>query len=237
MLFSIGITGKVVERNDPLEGVADLSVFLYDSPRKVLDSTKTDKEGRFRFFSLPSKEEHLVKFEETDIDLYVEILKVNDKGRAIMSSGSNEVDSDGFFHFRELPYMKTGLSLEPETDFTDLKIGNNIVLQNVYFEYGEYTLLEKSYKELDKLIKILGENPALSIEISGHTDNIGSKEFNLILSEKRARSVVDYLLSKGIGEERLTYKGYGNAMPLTKNDEEEERQKNRRVEFKIIGGD
>ncbi len=87
--------------------------------------------------------------------------------------------------------------------------------------------------ELDKLIDYLNKNKNTTIEIFGHTDNTGAEEKNKILSAARAKAVADYLISKGIEKSRTSYKGYGSTMPIAKNDTEEGRQKNRRVEFVI----
>jgi outer membrane protein OmpA-like peptidoglycan-associated protein len=78
------------------------------------------------------------------------------------------------------------------------------------------------------------KNANLKIEISGHTDNVGAKDKNQILSENRAKSVVDFLVSKQIARERLSYKGYGDTQPINENDSDEHRANNRRTEFKII---
>ena len=94
--------------------------------------------------------------------------------------------------------------------------------------------MDKSKVELDNLVKFLKENPEVSGEVSGHTDNIGDKARNQKLSQQRANSVRDYLVSHGIEASRLVYKGYGDAQPATSNDTEEGRAKNRRIEFKIL---
>jgi outer membrane protein OmpA-like peptidoglycan-associated protein len=85
-----------------------------------------------------------------------------------------------------------------------------------------------------RLVSLLKAYPDMRIEIGGHTDAKGSDSYNLRLSENRAKSVVDYLVSKGLSENRLQYKGYGKMKPIDTNDTEEGRAKNRRVEFKII---
>jgi outer membrane protein OmpA-like peptidoglycan-associated protein len=93
---------------------------------------------------------------------------------------------------------------------------------------------------LDELLTILEENPTIIIELGSHTDAIGSDESNLKLSQARAQSCVDYLVSKGVSKGRLTAKGYGESMPIAPNenedgsDNEEGRQKNRRTEFKVL---
>jgi outer membrane protein OmpA-like peptidoglycan-associated protein len=87
--------------------------------------------------------------------------------------------------------------------------------------------------ELNRVIKLLEENPKVEIEMSAHTDSRGSDEYNVTLSAARARSVVDYILSKGIPPSRIVSKGYGETQPVVPNDTDENRQLNRRVEFKI----
>lgn len=111
-----------------------------------------------------------------------------------------------------------------------------IVLRNVFFEFGKADLKRESYSELDRLIEILVTNPKMKIEIGGHTDNKSSRDFNLKLSEARAKSVVEYL-SKKIDPSRLFYKGYAFDVPIATNETEDGRAQNRRVEFKIISNE
>ena len=111
---------------------------------------------------------------------------------------------------------------------------NGIVLNNIFFNYNKATLRPESKTELENLIKLMNDNPNIKIEISGHTDNIGSAAYNQKLSESRAKAVVDYLIEHGIERSRLSYRGYGFDKPIAPNDTEEGRQLNRRVEFKII---
>jgi len=115
-----------------------------------------------------------------------------------------------------------------------IKKGKKAVLKNIFFEYDSYKLQKRSYAELDKLFNFLKENPNIKIELSGHTDNTGTEAYNNKLSLQRAKSVYDYLISKGADKTRLTYKGYGSKSPVDTNDTEEGRQNNRRTEFKII---
>jgi len=88
--------------------------------------------------------------------------------------------------------------------------------------------------ELNELVKLLNENPSLKIEISGHTDNMGKPADNLLLSNNRAKAVVNYLISKNIGAARLTAKGYGETKPVADNKTEEGKARNRRTEMKVI---
>jgi len=105
-----------------------------------------------------------------------------------------------------------------------------IVLNNIFFETGKAVLQKESFPELDKLVSLLSKSQMM-IEVRGHTDNKGDEKKNQLLSEERAKAVVDYLISKKINKNRLFYKGFGSSKPLTSNNTEEGRQKNRRVEF------
>jgi outer membrane protein OmpA-like peptidoglycan-associated protein len=105
----------------------------------------------------------------------------------------------------------------------------------VFFETGQYALLPESEYELGKVVELLRQNPRLKVEIGGHTDNVGKPADNQRLSEQRAKAVRDYLISKGIAESSLTYKGYGESKPVASNDSEQGRAQNRRTEMKIIG--
>jgi len=115
-----------------------------------------------------------------------------------------------------------------------ISLGSKIILKNIFFDYAKATLNTESISELERLKKLLIENPNLKIEISGHTDIQGTQKINLVLSEERAKAVVDYLMINGISPKRLQYKGYGSSVPVDNNSTEIGRQNNRRVEFKII---
>ncbi|HET9052942.1 MAG TPA: OmpA family protein, partial [Cyclobacteriaceae bacterium] len=118
-----------------------------------------------------------------------------------------------------------------------LEVGFVSVLRNLYFDFNKATFQQASYAELSKLERMLQQNATLKIEIAGHTDNVGSKNYNKILSQKRAEAVKDYLTKKGIDSRRITAVGYGSTRPLASNDDEEEgRELNRRVEFKVLSG-
>lgn len=116
-----------------------------------------------------------------------------------------------------------------------LEIGQSVRLNNIFFETAKATLKEESFPELQRVVKFLEDNPRISIEIGGHTDNVGKKAYNLKLSEERAESVAQYLLLHGIPDSAITFKGYGMSEPVADNDTETGRQINRRVEFTIIG--
>ena len=109
-----------------------------------------------------------------------------------------------------------------------------ITLKNVFFDSGKAILKKESYAALNELYDALKMKPAMVIEIAGHTDNVGSKEANQLLSEQRAVSVRAYLIRKGIEANRIQAKGYGDTEPVAYNDSSEGRQQNRRTEVRII---
>lgn len=105
--------------------------------------------------------------------------------------------------------------------------------KNVLFEKSKATMLPSSFAELDNLATTLKRFPKKKLTIEGHTDYVGDKKLNMQLSEERAKTVVDYLIKKGIGSNRLTYRGFGGSRPISKEDTPEEHAQNRRVEFII----
>ena len=115
-----------------------------------------------------------------------------------------------------------------------IRAGAAVVLNNLFFDTGKFGLENKSKTELNKLIRFLQQNEKVRMEISGHTDDVGSDRDNQLLSEKRAKAVVEYLSNNGISKSRLTYKGYGESKPVAANTTDENRQLNRRIEMRVL---
>ena len=149
------------------------------------------------------------------------------------------VSREGYlFYSDNFSLTNPGSSLEPfvkSIPMQPLKVGETVVLKNIFFDTDKYDLKPESRVELEKLTDLLKRNPSLKIEISGHTDIMGTPQHNLELSNNRARAVYDYLVRHGISKERLTYAGYGITRPIDTNDTEEGRAKNRRTEFSVTG--
>ncbi|WP_379091248.1 OmpA family protein [Pedobacter sp. UC225_65] len=129
--------------------------------------------------------------------------------------------------------LSANLCLEP------IVIDKPIVLENIFYEFDKAELTEASKVTLDNLYNVMVDNPNIEIELSAHTDIIGTEAYNLDLSARRARSCVDYLVSKGVSESRMTWRGYGYSQPIAPNttidgkDNPEGRALNRRTEFKV----
>jgi OOP family OmpA-OmpF porin len=115
-----------------------------------------------------------------------------------------------------------------------IEIGQVVRLNNVFFDFDKYDLRSESFVELDRVVTLLKENPAIEIEMSAHTDSKGSDEYNMVLSDNRAKSVREYIVSKGIAANRIVSQGYGETRPVSTNETDDGRQLNRRVEFKIL---
>lgn len=147
------------------------------------------------------------------------------------------VKKKGYLFYESNFYSRSNSMLAPDTINIKLKaiaINDFLVLKNIYFDVDSFEPNPKSRPELENIAELLIENPGLVVEVSGHTDNSGSPEYNLQLSENRAKEVVNELLAAGIVKERLLFKGYGAAKPVETNETENGRQSNRRIEFRVL---
>lgn len=133
----------------------------------------------------------------------------------------------------DLTDLKEYTVIEQKLVVVPVESGQTMSLNNLFFETASWVLKKESSLELNRVVKILTENPSIKIEIGGHTDDKGSDETNKALSEKRAFEVYSYLISKSISKERLIYVGYGESKPKVPNTTESNRATNRRVELKI----
>ncbi len=116
-----------------------------------------------------------------------------------------------------------------------IEVGAVVRLNNIFFDFDKYALKEASFPELNRVIEMMNKNEKMRISVEGHTDNIGTDEYNQRLSERRAKSVMDYLVAGGISKERLQSRGWGKTKPVASNDDEiAGRELNRRVQFIIV---
>ena len=133
-----------------------------------------------------------------------------------------------------MPASANFQEIKKNVELKRIDIGKTIALRNIFFDFDKATIRSESANELNRLIKLLTDNPTLKIELGSHTDSKGSDDYNQKLSQSRSQSVVAYLIEKGISSDRLVAKGYGETVPVATNDTEDGRQENRRTEFKIL---
>ncbi|HRG57583.1 MAG TPA: OmpA family protein [Bacteroidia bacterium] len=133
-----------------------------------------------------------------------------------------------------VPVSQKNQEIVKDFPLNNLAVGSKIILKNIFYDFDKATLRAQSIIELDHLIQLLNDYPNMRIELSSHTDNKGTADYNIYLSNARSKSCVDYLISKGISKNRLEYKGYGLTQPIATNDTDAGRQLNRRTEFKIL---
>jgi len=144
--------------------------------------------------------------------------------------------SDGYYNSVDtLNLANITASIEIVKDlYLDPIVKNQpVVLNNVYFDFDSDIIRPESFPELDKLSEMLLDNPNLHMTIDGHTCSMGTDIYNLDLSNRRAGSIVDYFLTKGVLASHLTFNGYGESLPIASNDDEAGRELNRRVEFEL----
>jgi OOP family OmpA-OmpF porin len=139
----------------------------------------------------------------------------------------NATDSVEFVSDEMTPVTKD-LFLQP------IEVGLTVRLKHIYFDFDKTTLKSESYIELNKVVDFLKRNPKVEIQISGHTDSKGNDDYNLNLSQGRSQAVVDYIISQGIEDYRLSAQGYGEGNPIESNDTEAGRANNRRVEVTVV---
>jgi len=196
------------EKNRPLE--AEIQWLYNEDGISTKKLTYSGKDGKF----------------ETVLPLADSYQYTVNKEGFFMSSGTlkpNAVKSDG-----TVPPLTLDLSLQP------MEVKKVFVFNNIQFRFDSSTIIEASKPIVDEIAATLINNPDLSVEISGHTCNIGTAAYNLKLSERRAKAVVNYLVKKGVDSSKLTYKGFGLTKPVADNSTNAGRIKNRRVEVKVL---
>ncbi len=203
---TLWVKGKVFDKKTST-GIAS-SVELTDlASKQVISKVVTDEGGNY-FITLPVGKDYA--------------FTVNRKGYLFYS--------DQFL----MAHRSPDSTYQKDIPLTPIETNASIVLKNIFFDSNKSELKTESQSELDKLVQLLNENPGLKIEISGHTDNVGKPSDNLTLSNNRAKSVIDYLISKNIPPQRLTAKGYGETRPVADNKTDEGRAMNRRTEMRVI---
>jgi outer membrane protein OmpA-like peptidoglycan-associated protein/Tol biopolymer transport system component len=224
------------------DGFGDMDIYSFDLPAiaKPLPityvkgivrdkETKNFLEAKVQVVNLKTKETKFNDFTSKD----------NGEFLAVMPLGSTyafNAIADGYLFYSDNFELNTAATGKPyilEIYLDRLKAGGNVILKNIFFDTNKYELLPASVTELTSLLELLQANQTISIEIQGHTDNVGNAAENQKLSLQRAKAVYDYLASNKIEAGRLSFKGFGATVPIAKNDTENGRQKNRRTSFQI----
>ena len=145
-----------------------------------------------------------------------------------------DVTKPGFSFFNTIIGAETAEEATLAIHIEELTADTRIVLNHITFETNSAELNAASYAELGRVVTLMNDNPDIILQISAHTDDVGADAFNMLLSNRRAQSVVNYLVSRGIPASRLRSRGYGKTQPLVPNTSDENRAMNRRVEMGII---
>lgn len=210
--LSKGISHKVegiAFDKDGNQPIKDAKVIMTNVDDEKKEVTRTDDKGKFQFY--PEKQKNY------------------------------EIKIDKENHFVEKMQVYTDTSnyqLKPEVSVEKIEVNKILEIENIYYEYDKYDITPKAITTLNKVVTILKDNPTIFIELSSHTDQRGSKNYNYELSKKRANAAIAYITSKGIENYRLTFRVYGKsklAVDCPNGDcDEDTHQLNRRTEFKVI---
>lgn len=227
------------------DGFGDMDIYSFQLPASAKPSPVTYVKGIVRDAETKDFLEATVqvinlKSKETNFNDYT--AKENGEFLAVMPLGSTyafDASADGYLFYSENFELTNTAVASIEKPYTlnifleKLKPGTNVILKNIFFDTNKYELLPTSITELNTLLTLLQTNKSITIEIQGHTDNVGKPADNQKLSLQRAKSVYDYLINNQIDPERLTFKGYGETKPIASNDTETDRKQNRRTSFTI----
>jgi outer membrane protein OmpA-like peptidoglycan-associated protein/Tol biopolymer transport system component len=225
--FSLDLSSTVLYKN--LEKDADLEALKKEYVLNVKDSE--NKKGLS------------VKIKIKNLDLNEEIETVATAGRdgryvVNLREGNRysvEISNNqGYAFVNEKINVNDQPAPELNIEILPIKPGAKLLLKEIYFEFNSYELYESSFEEINRVVDLMKQNPKAIVEVAAHTDNKGSDQYNMNLSQKRAQFVVDYMISQEILPGRLIAKGYGETQPIVANDTEEHMLRNRRLELKVL---
>jgi outer membrane protein OmpA-like peptidoglycan-associated protein len=235
-LVFTGLTKEQVEKNINL--IAGAKIIIRNNENKLIDSLQSDDKGKF---SISFEYNRTYLFTVLKDGYYTQTKKITAK----QAAGKNNISVESV-----TSTMKNGILSENKTNdviamkdtiyndifLNKIIINQSIIVNNIYYDFNSWDIRPDAAMELDKIVDMLKKNPNISIELSSHTDKRGSAEYNLYLSQKRAESAANYIISKGISANRIIAKGYGKTKLINNCDvcTDADHQMNRRTEFKVI---
>jgi outer membrane protein OmpA-like peptidoglycan-associated protein len=203
---TLWVKGQVFDKKTT-KGLPSAVELIDLNTKQMISKVQTDEKGNY-LITLPVGKDYA--------------FNVNRKGYLFYSDNFSLIN-----HSPDSTYEKN-IPLQP------IEANASVVLKNVFFDINKFDLKPESEAELDIVVQLMNDNPTVKIQIGGHTDNIGKPADNLTLSNNRAKSVVTYLISKGIPTARLSAKGFGETQPVADNKTEEGKALNRRTEMKVM---
>jgi outer membrane protein OmpA-like peptidoglycan-associated protein len=232
-LLAIDIKGQVYE-SEPGDFMERVEIVLYDKEGNVISRTYTDIDGQFIFSNIFPDDQYIFRLANDNPNLTIVILDLyGNVIQTIVRTGND------FVYTRLSPDDET-ISLINEHDVTmKVKLNQNVVIPNIYYEFDKWELNETAKAQLRKLVLILEKNPRINVQVESHTDSRATEAYNLTLSSKRANSVVDFIKTNGIEGSRISGVGLGEKHLVNKciddvDCTEEEHAENRRTEFRIL---
>ncbi|MDL5048595.1 OmpA family protein [Oscillatoria amoena NRMC-F 0135] len=211
------------DKEGKLQILPNTKVSILDAKSELMQDYVTGNDGKFLFRVYDNEDYNLVG--ETEGYL-VKRQEYTTRGKSVDP--------------KTLTELVTNITFDTIMVLDKIEINKIFVLENIYYEFNKYDIRPDAARELDKLVQILIDNPEIKIELSSHTDSVDTDEYNMWLSQKRAESAVNYLVNRGIANDRLVARGYGESRPIARNtnpdgtDNPRGRDKNRRTEFKIL---
>lgn len=221
----------------------DLDVYSFPLPASIQPIPSTYVKGNVTDHENSRPLEAVITFTNIENDRVISNTKTNELGEYFITlptgaSYALNISKPGYLFFSKyfsLDSLNANRPFQLDVHLKAIEVGESLVLNNIFYSKGSYELLPASKAELDDLVELLQLNPTLALEISGHTDNTGTDAINNELSQKRANSVMQYLIDSGIDAKRLKAKGYGSSKPVSDNSTDLGRSMNRRTEILVIG--
>ncbi len=227
------------------ESYGGKDIYSFAMPKELQPTPVSYVKGRV--FDMETKEKLKASFELKDLEtkkMVVQASSTDFSGEFLIclpigSSYALNVSKKGYLFYSDHFDMENKTTVDDpkvlDIYLKPIKVGEQIVLKNIFFETNSFALKSISTVELDKLVSFLQLNETLKVKFVGHTDNVGTAEYNKDLSEKRAHEVYNYIVEAGIPKERLSFEGKGMSVPVADNNTEEGRAQNRRTELEIVG--